>query len=394
LVRVALAVVVAVAISALSWPVYGRSAFVESVEILLPLGLVAAVLAEVIAGQHAPIRTLRGRLTAVALLAAAQLGAALALFALRMFVSGMDAFFMALAAGYAVIVALGAARLLANRALSDLATVSGALAAIGAGVRGVELPVGDTEELSRLARDVETMAGKVAGEERARRELVAAVSHDLRTPITNLQLIAEALADDVFEPDRAREQLASMATHVRALGALIDDLFELSRLEAGELQWSVEQVRLEELVHETIEAMRPQAQANGIAVLAELDERLTPATGNPEQLQRVLFNLIQNAIRHTPADGTVVVRAEPAGGRALEVEVADTGRGIDPELQDRIFEPFVQGPARVAGESGSAGLGLAIARAIVEAHGGRIWVVPPSAPGARGAHIRFSLPAA
>jgi signal transduction histidine kinase len=388
-----IAAAVALAVSVLAWPFYGGSAFVESVEILLPLGVLAAGLAELIAGPGAPIRTLRGRLTAVALLAAAQLGAALALFALRMFVSGMDAFFMALAAGYAVIVGLGAARLLARRALSDLETVSDALAAVGGGARGVELPVGDTQELSRLARDVEAMAAKVATEERARRELVAAVSHDLRTPITNLQLIAEGLADDIFEPERAREQLASMATHVRALGALIDDLFELSRLEAGELQWSVEQVRLEELVHETIEAMRPQAQASGIDVRAELDARLRPAHGNPEQLQRVLFNLIQNAIRHTPADGTVVVRAEPADGQAVEVEVSDTGRGIDPELQERIFEPFIQGPARVAGETGSAGLGLAIARAIVEAHGGRIWIAP-SAGGAGGAHIRFSLPAA
>ncbi|HLJ02137.1 MAG TPA: HAMP domain-containing sensor histidine kinase [Solirubrobacteraceae bacterium] len=389
-VRVGSAVLVAVAVSALSWPFYGGAAFVESMEILVPLGAIAAVLAEAIAGPRAPIATLRGRLTAVALLAAAQLGAALALFALRMFVSGMDAFFMALAAGYAVIVGLGAARLLARRALSDLGEISGALEAVGAGARGLELRVGGTEELNRLAREVETMAGKLAVEERARRELVAAVSHDLRTPITNLRLIAEGLADDIFEPQLAREKLGSMATHVRALSALIDDLFELSRLESGELQWSVEKVRLEELVHETIEAMRPQAQASRIAVLAELDERLTPASGNPEQLQRVLFNLIQNAIRHTPADGTVVVRAEPVDGRAVEVEVADTGGGIAPELRERIFEPFIQGPARVAGEVGSAGLGLAIARAIVEAHGGRIWV----APGAGGAHIRFSLPAA
>ena len=117
---------------------------------------------------------------------------------------------------------------------------------------------------------------------------------------------------------------------------------------------------------------------------------LPSARGNPEALQRVLFNLIQNAIRHTPADGSVVVRAEPAHGPAVEIEVADTGQGIATQQRQRIFEPFVQGPTRAAGANGSAGLGLAIARAIVEAHGGRIWLAETG----RGTHIRFTVPAA
>jgi signal transduction histidine kinase len=104
----------------------------------------------------------------------------------------------------------------------------------------------------------------------------------------------------------------------------------------------------------------------------------------------VLFNLIQNAIRHTPADGSVVVRAEPASDAEVEVEVADEGGGIDPMIRERIFEPFIQGPSRVAGRTGSAGLGLAIARAIVDAHGGRIWLAD-AGPGTR---VRFSLPVA
>jgi signal transduction histidine kinase len=204
-----------------------------------------------------------------------------------------------------------------------------------------------------------------------------------------LQLIAQGLEDGIFEPGRMREQLALMSTHVRALGALIDDLFELSRLQAGDVHWSMQQVQLDQLVQETIDAMRPHAEAGGVAVRALLDQRLTPARGNPEQLQRVLFNLIQNAIRHTPPDGSVVIRAEPARGPTVEVEVADTGAGIDPGLGGRIFEPFLQGPSRVAGQNGSAGLGLAIAQGIVTAHGGRIWVAG-SGPGTR---IRFSLPA-
>jgi signal transduction histidine kinase len=296
---------------------------------------------------------------------------------------------MALAAGYAGLVGLFAARLVARQALFDLDAVRGAVAQVGEGSRELQIAVRGQDELALLAADVEAMAAKVASEERARRELVASVSHDLRTPITTLQLIAQGLEDGIFEPGRMREQLALMSTHVRALGALIDDLFELSRLQAGDVHWSMQQVQLDQLVQETIDAMRPHAEAGGVAVRALVDQRLTPARGNPEQLQRVLFNLIQNAIRHTPPDGSVVIRAEPARGPTVEVEVADTGAGIDPGLGGRIFEPFLQGPSRVAGQNGSAGLGLAIARGIVTAHGGRIWVAG-SGPGTR---IRFSLPA-
>jgi signal transduction histidine kinase len=215
------------------------------------------------------------------------------------------------------------------------------------------------------------------------------VSHDLRTPITNLRLITEGLEDGIFEPERSRELMRRISAQVRALGVLIDDLFELSRLEAGDIRWSMQQVHLDELVRETIETMRPQADQSRISMRSELARELTPARGNPEQLQRVLFNLIHNAIRHTPADGSVVVRAWPAEERAVEVEVADTGDGIEPTVGERLFEPFVQGPSRAEGKTGSAGLGLAIARAIVEAHGGEIWV----AHDGPGTHIRFSLPA-
>jgi signal transduction histidine kinase len=388
-VRVAIAVIAAAGASAIAWPVYGQAAFLESVKILAPLGAATTLLADLIANHRARIRGVRGQLGALAVLAAAQLGGAVALFAGLMFVSNEDALFMSLAAGYAGLVGLSAARLVARRALSDLDAVRAALAEVGEGSREVRIPVRGEDELANLAADVEAMVAKVAAEERARRELVASVSHDLRTPITTLRLISEGLEDNIFEPERTHEQLRLISTHVRALGSLIDDLFELSRLEAGDIHWSMEHVRLDELVRETVEAMRPHAEAGRVAVHAELDDQLTTARGNSDQLQRVLFNLIQNAIRHTPADGSVVVRAHRVPGPAVEIEVADTGAGIDPALRDRIFEPYVQGPSRVAGENGSAGLGLAIARAIVEAHGGRIWIAA-SGPGTR---IRFSLPA-
>ncbi len=390
--RIATAVVAAAEISAIAWAVYGYDAFVSSLEILAPLGAVTAILAELIASKRSWLRGVRGQLALLAALVAAQLGLAVALFASLMFVSSHDALFIGLAAGYAGLIGLGAARLVTRDALSDLDVIRSAVEEVGEGARDVDIPVRGHGELATLAADLEAMVAKLDAAERARRQLVASVSHDLRTPLTTLRLIADGLEDDIFEPERTREQLRLISTHVRTLGSLIDDLFELSRLEAGDIRWSMEQVQLDELVRDTVEAMRPHAVAGRVDIRTELNAAVAPARANPEQLQRVLFNLIQNAIRHTPPDGSVVIRSEPARGRpaGVEVEIADTGSGIEPELRERIFEPFVQGPSRVAGANGSAGLGLAIARAIVEAHGGRIWVVAASP----GTHVRFRVPAA
>jgi signal transduction histidine kinase len=237
-----------------------------------------------------------------------------------------------------------------------------------------------------LSRDV--IAERDAAE-RARRDLVAAVSHDLRTPLTSLRLLADATRDDVVDRETRRRYLEQMSVHIRSLSGLIEDLFELSRLEAGDIQWSLQQVRIDELVEETVEAMRAQADAKHVAVRASFPRGLEPVRGNPERLQRVLFNLIQNAIRHTPADGSVTVMAE-ANGASVEVEVADTGEGLPDEARERAFEPFYRGGEGAARSGEGTGLGLTICRAIVEAHGGEIWL----ADSARGARVRFRLPRA
>jgi signal transduction histidine kinase len=236
-----------------------------------------------------------------------------------------------------------------------------------------------------LTRDV--IAQRDAAES-ARRDLVAAVSHDLRTPLTSLRLLSEAIEDDLVDRDTRSRYLAQMTVHIRTLSTLIDDLFELSRLEAGDIEWSMQQVRLDQLVEETVEAMRAQADAQRVAVRAAVPAGLEPARANPEKLQRVLFNLIQNAIRHTPADGSVTVLAE-VNGTSVEVEVADSGEGLSAEDRMRAFEPFYRGGAGAARASGEGtGLGLTICRAIVEAHGGEIWF----ADSPRGARVRFRLP--
>jgi signal transduction histidine kinase len=237
-----------------------------------------------------------------------------------------------------------------------------------------------------LSRDV--IAERDAAE-KARRDLVAAVSHDLRTPLTSLRLLADAIEDDLVDRDTRRSYLEQMSVHIRSLSGLIEDLFELSRLEAGDIQWSLQQVRIDELVEETVEAMRAQADAKQVAVHASFPAGLQPVRGNPEKLQRVLFNLIQNAIRHTPADGSVTVMAE-ANGTSVEVEVADTGEGLPADARDRAFEPFYRGGDGAARSGDGTGLGLTICRAIVEAHGGEIWL----ADSPRGARVRFRLPRA
>jgi signal transduction histidine kinase len=323
--------------------VYGLRDGALTFALLVALGAPALVLAHVARARRRRIGSPRRQLAAGIAIGVGQLVVAIAAGVALMFVSAHDALVIGAVTAFAVVIAV---------------------------------------------RSVQLMGGGVMDDaERMRRDLIAAVSHDLRTPITSLRLLTDAIADDVVDEPTRRAYLAQMSTHVDALAALIDDLFELSRLEAGEIAWSIEQVRLDELVGETVDAMRAQADARHVQVRAELPDDLRPARADPEKLQRVLFNLIQNAIRHTPADGSVVVRAAPAGD-AVEIEVADTGSGIADDDRDRIFEPFFRGGEQAARSSDGAGLGLAISRAIVEAHGGRIWLEDAPA----GTRVRFSIP--
>jgi signal transduction histidine kinase len=314
---------------------------------------------------------------------------ALVVIEVLMVVSGHQAVLVAVIVVAAGAVAVGFAQLLARGILGDVESIRDGLAAVGRGSRDATIETGAHDELAELAEAANAMIVRLRDEEKARRHLVAAVSHDLRTPITSLRLLADAVGDGVVDGETRRAYLQRMSTHIDALSALIDDLFELSRLEAGDIGWSLERVPLGELVGETVEAMRVQAEAKGVAVLSEVPDALVPARANPEKLQRVLFNLIQNAIRHTPADGSVVIRAEPHDGR-IEVEVCDTGAGIAPEERSHVFTAFYRGGEDAARSSAGAGLGLAVSRAIVEAHGGEIWL--EDAP--VGTRVRFSVPVA
>jgi signal transduction histidine kinase len=310
-----------------------------------------------------------------------------------MFVSNHDALMISAIVLAAAVVALRAARVTTAQVVYEVRAIRDALIAVGVGSRDTRVEAVAAIELAELAAAANTMTEQLAKEEArrdaaesARRNLVAAVSHDLRTPMTSLRLLTEAIEDEIVDETTRRRYLATMRTHLAALGGLIDDLFELSRLEAGDLEWSMQSVALRDLVDEAVAAMRVEAEAKGVAVRTELPETLGFAKADPERLQRVLFNLIQNAIRHTPADGSVTVRASEAG-EWVEFEVADTGAGIPAGRRVEVFEPFVRGDAARSGEG--AGLGLAISRAIVESHGGRIWV---DDGGGHGTQVKFVIP--
>ena len=394
----ALAAAAAAVAAGVAGTVYGHTAGRETLAILAPLGLLTVAATYALVRYRDRVGSLRRQVLLSAALRVGQLIAAVALFAWLMLVSHMDVLFTVLAVAYSSLLGLWAAFVLGRRVMGDVDAVRVGLTAVGEGSRDIRIPTSGNDELAQLGRDVERMVAKLNEEETmrwaadgARRSLLASVSHDLRTPLASIQVLAEAIDDDIVDERTLREYSARLATHVRALSALIDDLFELSRLEAGEIRWTMEQVEIAELLEETVDAMRPHADASGLAVRLDTGGSPAYARANPEQIQRALFNLIQNAIRHTPADGSITVRAEPSDSE-VEIEVADTGEGIDPDDRERVFEAFAQGRGREARTNGSAGLGLSIARAIVEAHGGRIWLADSN--GDPGTRVRFSLPRA
>ncbi|MFN8538010.1 MAG: ATP-binding protein [Thermomicrobiales bacterium] len=246
------------------------------------------------------------------------------------------------------------------------------------------------ESFNSMAAQLEAAARERAETERARRDLIAAVSHDLRTPLASLRALAEALDDGVVDdPEGIRRYLRLMTGETERLNMLIDDLFELARLESGALRLDRTPSPVQDLISEALERMTAQAGRKGLQLAGEVIGDPPPVLIDGQQVTRVLLNLVQNAIRHTPADGSVTLRAARAEDGVL-VEVRDTGEGIGADDLPRVFDRFYRGdPARTR-EAG-AGLGLAIARGIVEAHGGRIWV--ESAPG-QGTLFAFTLPAA
>jgi signal transduction histidine kinase len=283
----------------------------------------------------------------------------------------------------ALVVAFLLGRSVASR-IDRLVETAGELAS---GDLTARAPEGGPAELARLGRSLNEMAASLGEVFDARSELVAWASHDLRTPVAAIRAMLEAIEDGVAA---AEEYIPVLHEQTVALGEVIDDLFELARIDAGALSLELERLSVGDVITSCVRALEADAQARHVTLKARVVGDLPAVAGAPEHVRRVLWNLLANALRHTPSDGSVVVVAEPVGDE-VHIGVEDSGTGLTAEAERRMFERFWRGDPARSRTDASAGLGLAIARGLVEAQGGRIWAENRHGGGAR---VAFALPAA
>jgi signal transduction histidine kinase len=355
---------------------------VTELAVLVGLGTLACGAAAGVLLRHLP--TVRLQLAALAVLSVVLPLGAVFVSGLAMFHMGDDVKILGVAsaaASAATVAGLLLARSLANR----LDRVRDAAAALAAGNLAGRVPEErGPAELAEVAASFNRMAASLEELFDARRELVAWASHDLRTPLASMQAMVEALEDGLGDPQR---YLPALREQVRNLSDLVDDLFELSRLDAGLLVLELSETDVDDLVASCVRSLEPAAEARHVRLATSVQGRVV-AHCAPEKVERVVLNLLTNALRHTPSDGTVAVAVDSAEN-AVRIVVEDTGDGLTPETARRMFERFWRGDRARTG--GGSGLGLAIARGLVEAHGGSIWAESREGGGAR---VSFTLPAA
>lgn len=346
--------------------------------VTLAAGLAAAVLVR-------RLPALRLQLAGLGLAAVVLPLAAVLASGVVMFKSGHDLTILAVATASSTAM-VAAALFLAHSIMRPIERMRSTATALARGDLAARAPERGPAELAQLAASLNEMATNVEELFDARRQLVAWASHDLRTPLASMQAMLEALEDGLAEPEH---YLPALREQARALGALIDDLFELARIDAGTLTLEIGEAPLSSVVESCLRGFEAAAQARQVALEARIDPSTPPARCAPEQVERVLYNLLTNALRHTPSDGSVAVIVEPLA-EEVRVTVEDTGEGIPPDALRRMFDRFWRGDRARSGGRGGAGLGLAIAQGLVEAQGGRIWA--ENRPGG-GARVSFTLPA-
>jgi two-component system sensor histidine kinase BaeS len=314
-----------------------------------------------------------------------------------MFISTHDLRLLILLLLFAIIPGLAVASLLSERIDRAVAELNAGAIRMATGDLSTRVRSAGIAELRSLAASFNSMAtrletlAEVRDEaEQARRDLIAAVSHDLRTPLASLRALAEALHDGVVDdPEGVQRYLGLMVTETERLSGLIDDLFELARIESGTLRLDLAPLMVQDLLSEALERMSAQAALHDLRLGGSVEGDPPPVLIDSQQITRALLNLVQNAIQHTPRGGEIWIGARHESD-TVTIDVRDTGDGIAAGDLPRIFERFYRGdPAR--SRDAGAGLGLAIARGIIEAHGGTIRA--ESAPGG-GTRIHFTLPLA
>ncbi len=279
-----------------------------------------------------------------------------------------------IAAGLALVVV----RFLARGMTSPLREMSEASAAMARGDFSQRVTATSRDEIGTLARAFNQMAGELAETDRLRRDLVANVSHELRTPITALQAVLENLVDGVEAPDP--DTLSTMLAQVERLGRLVKQLLDLSRLESGGVPLDKREFEVAPMLELAVRETRLHAGPVRLSLSVQPTDLTLDA--DAERLHQVVANLVENAVRHSPPDGVVAVSAR-AEGRAVRIEVTDDGPGIPPAEATRVFERFYRADSARSSDHGGAGLGLAIARWIVDLHEGDVHAERHEPHGAR-----------
>jgi signal transduction histidine kinase len=355
---------------------------VTEVALLLAVGTLAVGVAVAFVLRLLP--TVRLQLVGMALLAVVlPLGGVLAS-GWVMFHMHDDAKILAVSSA-AALSAVVAALLLARWILAPLDALRATSAQFASGDLTARAPEHGPEELAGMGTEFNSMAASIQRLFEARRELVAWASHDLRTPLASMQAMLEAIGDGLARPE---EYLPALRDRVAVLSSLVDDLFELARIDAGVLTLHIEAKAIDRVVDSCVRSFRPEAQAKGVSLETRFDGPAPKVECAADKVERVLYNLLTNALRHTPADGSIAVVVQP-NGDGVTVAVEDTGEGVDEETAERMFERFWRGEA--SRSTPGSGLGLAIAQGLVEAQGGRIWTEPRTGGGAR---VAFTLPPA
>ncbi len=313
-----------------------------------------------------------------------------------MFVSRHDFLLLGLLLIFAGLLSASFGYLLAGRMTRSLRRLQDGANQLATGNFSTRVHLPEVDELSGVADAFNMMADELEKSfarqqelEQARRNLTAAVSHDLRTPITSIRAMVEALADGVVsDPATAQRYYRNIRTQTQNLSTLIDDLFELSRLEAEQPALQIEPVNLNDLLSDVVESMQAQVKNNEVCLSGNFCEDLPIVQADTVQIQRVLYNLVQNAIRHTPANGSITLATGQAAS-GVQVDITDTGEGICADDLPHIFDQFFRGEKSRSRQTGGAGLGLAISRRIIERHNGQIWV---NSSVDEGACFSFVLP--
>ncbi|WP_217593113.1 cell wall metabolism sensor histidine kinase WalK [Cohnella sp. GbtcB17] len=279
------------------------------------------------------------------------------------------------------------------RAANRIGEASGKIAS---GELGTEVPIVGPAEFRLLAerfnamsRQLKTSFENVTRSESSRRELVANVAHDLRTPLALLQSHSEALLDGVVEDETARgDYLQVIRKESIRLGRLVQDLFDLSKLDAGADPFEPRPAALEDVLIDTLNVYRPKLEEKNLEVVVKLPEPSPVVWGVESELRRIAANLLDNAIRHSPNGGCIEWRAAIEDGGMVSISLRDEGDGVPEGERERIFERFYRSDRSRRREGGGAGLGLSIAKSLMERHGGEIGVTPV---GEGGSEFRFTL---